>query len=467
MSERLEDWRAVRRYAVPGWMIAECAEAREREDWRAACEAARVDVRVGDPGPVAGLLAGFAPDLLRWHLPRALNGTAALAQRMRFLLTPDGPVTADTVVLQVRSPRWVSGAQRLTLLSGRLGDLGPGPVFPVAPHLWDARRAAELTAGTPTWASTGWQVPAAVPAPGEDLLGPADPVVAARELRRVTAQFRRWSWRLWPEGIRSAYRRPDRHVRLEIGDGRLRVVLRADEPSQPAPTRADLCLHRQLLRSPVDLDLVRLGHLDAGEVHPLVRAALFPGAGGSGAGGSLVPDGFGDEEMLRIHCAGQWHRIRLRGGRLELLHHTVAEKERELALGAFGGVINACFRVDRAWRRGEGALPKRLRAYRRDLWRRMEHGGGRVVLALLDAGLDPGFRDGQGRTLLHRIHQFEHAELLPRLLAEGLDVNDRGRYGHPPMFETLIHTPSHDLLRALTEAGAWPPLSLPVPSIGP
>ncbi len=84
----LDDWRLIRRYAVPGWMVAECTEARGRGDWRAACEAARVTVAFEEAGPAAELLAGFAPDLLRWHLPRVLDGTAALASGTRYVLIP-------------------------------------------------------------------------------------------------------------------------------------------------------------------------------------------------------------------------------------------------------------------------------------------------------------------------------------------------------------------------------------------
>jgi hypothetical protein len=155
----LDGWRLIRRYAVPAWMIAECAEARERGDWRAACEAARVTVAFDDAGPVADLLAGFAPDLLRWHLPRALDGTAALLPRTRYVLAPEGPVTAETVVLGVRSPQWVSASQRLSLHAVRVGDIAPGPVFPVPPHMWDARRAHELRAlpvDESTWVNDPW-----------------------------------------------------------------------------------------------------------------------------------------------------------------------------------------------------------------------------------------------------------------------------------------------------------------------
>ncbi|GAA3210252.1 ankyrin repeat domain-containing protein [Dactylosporangium siamense] len=482
----LDGWRLIRRYAVPGWMIAECTEARERGDWRTACEAARVTVAFSDPdvaGEVADLLAGFAPDLLRWHLPRALDGSAALATGLRLVLAPEGPVTADTTVLGVRTPRrWVGSSQRLTLHAVRAGDIAEGPVFPLPPWLWDARRAAELPAATEPeprhrapegqgilepWTAAGWSLdPADIRDWRQSELGlvrGVAPGLAAHELRRLVAQFGRGSWEL-----RFGYYivRPDEHLRLELDGTQPRLARRAATPSQPGPTRADLCLHPAFLRSPVDLQLVRHGRIGVEELHPLVRAALFPSAPtGQPADAGLVPAGFAEGERIRVRCGPDWHAIGLRGGRLDLLHHTDDERRRERALRAIGGTANGCFAVDLAWHDGTGALPRRLHTYRRDLWRRMQHGGSRVVLALLDAGLDPQLRDERGRTLLHRLHQFESAEVLPRLLAEGLDVNAHDWHGLTPMCEAVAHTAPPALLRALNEAGALPPLS--EPSAGP
>ncbi|MET7419701.1 hypothetical protein [Dactylosporangium sp. NPDC005555] len=165
-----------------------------------------------------------------------------------------------------------------------------------------------------------------------------------------------------------------------------------------------------------------------------------------------------------MRCGGGWHWIVLRGGhRLEVPHHTEDERRRELALRAFGGTIGGCFKAETAWHGGEGVVPSRLRAHRRDLWRRIGHGGARVVTALLDAGMDPHIRDGRGRTLLHHIHRLEHATLLPRLLAAGLDVNAVCRRGYTLMCEAVAHSAPDDLLTALNDAGAVPRLSLPDP----
>jgi hypothetical protein len=363
---------------------------------------------------------------------------------MRYVLAPDGPVGPDTVVLEVRSPLWTSSSQRLTLDAVRAGDLAEGPVVPLPPYLWDARRTGELRAAVQggaggsveAWTSAGWLIDEV----GTDVLGLADPLLAALELRRVAAQFGRSSVQLRVD-YRRPRRRPTSHLCLEVAGDQLRVTRRPDGPGP------ELCLHPALLR-------------------PLVSEALFP-AEAPPAAGSLVPDGFAEGERIRVRCGTQWHWAGLRGGRLELPHHTEDERRRELALLAFGGAIGGCFRAEIAWHGAGEGMPKRLREYRRDLWRRMEHGGSRVVLALLDAGMDPHVRDAAGRTLLHRIHQFEHAELLPRLLAEGLDVNAVSRRGYTPMCEAVVHSAPHDLLMTLNDAGAIPRLSLMDPRSWP
>ncbi|MFC7243146.1 ankyrin repeat domain-containing protein [Catellatospora aurea] len=508
-SDALGVRRMVRRYAVPEWMIAECAEARERGDWRAACEAARVTVDIDDAGPVADLLAGFAPDLLRWHLPRSGSGTAGLSAGLTYLLAPDGPVTPDSTVLVVRSPEWVTGSQRLTVQARRAGDLREDPVYPLAPYLWDARRVGELRdvlqpaeppvlaapaepppsvpcgrcgkvrtdepSGPPgEWAAAGWVIDESATLGywgSWDLavLGKADPSFAVRELRRLTAQFGHRSYRLrGDEGRLKRYYQ--RKVYLEAAGDRHRMTCGEPPPPRPGSIGVDLCLHPMLLRPPVDLELIRHDLIGILDLHPLVRAALFPATGAEtrpAAGTSMVPAGFWQEERFRVRCGRQWHWISLRDGQVELLHHDGAERRREHALRAFGGAMRGCFQAELGWLDGDDAAPKRLREHRHDLWRRMEHGGSRVVRALLDAGMNPHVRDGQGRTLLHRMYMFEHEELLPRLLATGLDVNALSRRGWTAMAEALVHSAPMDLLVALNAAGAYPQLSLTDPEHWP
>ncbi|MDI6104708.1 hypothetical protein QLQ12_39570 [Actinoplanes sp. NEAU-A12] len=452
------EWQRVRRYAVPGWMIAECTEARERGDWRAACAAAAVDVTFASPGPAAEMLAGFAPDLLRWHLPRALGGTTMLDPDRAFVLAPDGPVHADTVVLVVRTPPSAEHAQRLTLDAVRAGDVEGDVVFPLPPHLWDARRAGELREvaravrlppsadWTEAWATSEWRF--GVRSPGDfHLLRRVDPTFAGREVRRVAAQFGRTSWALWSD----AYRRSD--VRLEVdGDG-VRVVELSLGRLQPNPFRAVPCLHLGLLCAPIDLNLLHLGLISPEGLHPLVREALTPDDPG-GPVSSPVTAGFDEEDLVRVRCGGVWHWVGVRAARLELHEHSREERQRELSLRALGGAVTGCFAVAEHWRHG-GSLPKRLRAHRRDLWLRLRHGGTRVLLALLDAGLDPHVRDGAGRTLLHELGRFD-VSVLPRLLAEGLLVNARDRDGNTPLFLAVSRRWPTPMVTALVDAGASP-----------
>ncbi|MEV0461217.1 hypothetical protein [Catellatospora methionotrophica] len=501
IATTLGERRLVQRYAVPGWMIAECADARERGDWRAACEAARVTVAFDDPGPVADLLAGFAPDLLRWHLPRSGSGDGGLATGLTYVLAPDGPVGPASMVLTVRSPDWVTGSQRLTLDAVRFADLS-GPIYPLAPQLWDNRRVGDVrndlcAAGLPlcsptvyrptaelcstcdracqrrpngplrAWTATGWQIDESAsdhwPPWDVDGLSRVDPRLAARELRRIVATFGIRSCEL---GDGRARRRPYDWSRacLDLTVDGPRIAPMAGQPSDSGTPGVVICLHPALLRIPADVDLISRDRIGTADLHPLVRAALFPGVDSGGDHSdrdAAVPAGVEHDQRIRVRCGGRWHWIRVRDGRLELLDHSEAERRREHALRAFGGRLSGCFRAELAWKEGTPGVPRRLLAQRRDLWRRMQHGGSRVVLALLDAGMSPHIRDLHRRTLLHRLHQFEHAELLPRLLAEGLDVNAISGWGYTPMCEALVHGAPADLLVALHEAGAYPPLSSP------
>jgi hypothetical protein len=345
----LAGWARIRRYAVPGWMIAESTAARERGDWRAACAAALVDVRITDPAPVADLLAGLAPDLLRWHLPRALGGWTELASDRTYLLESGRPVAPGAPVLVARVPARRPMADPLIIETAPAGSFR----HKVPQPMWDARHAADL--------------------PG----------------------------------------------------------------------------------SPIDTELVRRGLISPGALHPLVRRVLFPEATPEPAE-PVVPAGFATEERVRVRCGGGWHAITLGHGRLRLPEHTDDERRRERSLRAFGGATGGCFNTELAWYGGDGRPPKRLRAYRRDLWLRMRHGGTRAVLELLDAGMDPQIRDNRGRTLLHRLDAFDHTRLLPRLLAEGVDVNTRDRLTMTPLFDAVVHRWPADVVMALADAGADP-----------
>ncbi|WP_433186494.1 hypothetical protein [Actinoallomurus sp. CA-150999] len=159
--------RRIRRYAVPRWMIEQATERRLAGDWRGACAAANVDIAFDladiaheHGGTVAaGIeddLLHFAPDLLRWHLPRLDRGHTTLVPDQRVILNRP----AGAPALYVRTPRWMAhGPQRPTLCVGNAPEedvyLETDVAYAAfwrnvvqdwsaARHLWDVRHAGEL-----------------------------------------------------------------------------------------------------------------------------------------------------------------------------------------------------------------------------------------------------------------------------------------------------------------------------------
>ncbi|GGN21041.1 hypothetical protein FHR83_002091 [Actinoplanes campanulatus] len=318
----LPQWRRIRAYGVPERMIEECAAARAKGDWQAACVAGEIDLVPGPERLPEELLAGFAPDLVRWHLPRALGGHTTLATGIEYALAPDGPVGPDTVVLRLTAPASVLGSQRLRLGAVRMSDLGEPGVVRLAPWQWDARRAGELRAAVggdqrrvPRFGPDGDRLPRAelglrTDRPGQaervlldrgtpeawdaagivvdgDFTDPyfgqavgrlrrtaaaIDPLRLHLEVRRLAEQFGQPSWALWYDRSRA--------LRIDVdGDAVQATAVEANWWEQSAPIRLLPRLHPALLRSPVDLDLVWNGLLTPFHLHPLVRSALFPTTG--------------------------------------------------------------------------------------------------------------------------------------------------------------------------------------------
>ncbi|PRX22908.1 ankyrin repeat domain-containing protein [Actinoplanes italicus] len=491
--------RRVRRYAVPQRMIDECTAARERGDWRLACEAGDIVADFESPdeaGLFADALAGFAPDLLRWHAPRAADFTASVAPGLDLVLTPDRPFGPDTAVLAVRTPpelpdpfemRLPYGNQRMRLRIRRAGELEPHRAVWLAPHQWDARRAGDLRTaiggddrripffepdGSPraqallgsgddrparterawltrrsgaTWAEAGLLSDTPPPVGQRSDAGMptmtaiVDPLRLAAEARRLGHQTRRPVW---------IVRYERRHVLAVTvqGDTVTAATVEWDDVLDPRPR-----LHPAQVEFSADLALLRHGRLTPGELHPLVREALFPQDPAVPPPATVLPS-----ERVRVRCQGDWHDLHHHAGRLTIPAHTDAEHQREKALRAFGGTSSGCFGAAHVWAGATGRLPKRLYTVRRDLWHRIWHGGTDAVLELLDAGLDPMIRDRSGRTLLHMMGSFDHERLLPRLLLSGADVNARERDGRTPLVRAIEQRWALSIVEALAEAGADP-----------
>jgi len=526
----LASWEQVRRYAVPRWMITQAAERRLAGDWRGACAAANVDVEF-DLGEVASAygasvaaaleedLAHFAPDLLRWHLPRWLRGYTILMPRRSVLLARyadagGGPALSLDTSQDDNKGEPRSEPQRLTLRFGPFtqhGDFderrragsrnvyrGRVDNWTTSRHLWDARRAGELRArcggadrppfctpdGTPL---APGELPAADPGPGDpagrtewaallqergaaeeaaavagielDAASEADteggPITLAGYLQRrplaltrlaaevrllaETGQGGQFYWHVRSGGSIAVAEPGPAGLRLrlamsgQIPDGFPGAALLPDVCWRPLP----------------DLDLVFSGRVTAGQLHPLVSASLFPARAPNADDGP--PDG-PLPAPARLRCRGEWHEVSSVGGRLQI-QHTPVEEQRERSLAALGGTTAGCFAVQQAWTTGKGWLPRSLRDQRRELFNRVLHGDTPGVLRLLDAGLDPRVRDVRRFTLLHVLHYLDWPVLLPRLLADGLDLEALDYQKRTPLHIARQKGPA-DLVSALVAAGA-------------
>jgi hypothetical protein len=524
----MADWRRIRRYAVPQRMIAECQQARERGDWRAACTAARFDVAFEPElaDEAARAAAHLAPDLLRWHLPRALHGSTNLLSGRRYLLIPDEPVRSGTVLLTVRAPESLTRTQRLTLgaVRGAAGLRG-GRAAGVPAYLWDARHAHGLRTALggsaerlPLFDPAGDPLPEELIGAGDDAPAHAERVwqaprlaggltVAGMEVRSTgdgwagTNQISHhldpvrlvhdvgWFAARFAEPTLAVYGSSYTYLKILADTEPMRVSWVRTSVERTDVDRLPPGLHADMLRTSADLELIRRGRLTPGHLHPLIRAALFPGAppappepgplagfrqaSGGPPGVRPAPPGAGPSagspaglpalpevgplvggEPVRVRCEGVWHEIDVRLGRLDPLAHTPEERQRERAMRAFGGPGVGCFEVGHVWYGAPGRLPRRLRAYRADLWQRLIHGGTRLVVELLDAGLDPHLRDSAGGTLIHQLPAFDHRLLLPRLLAAGVDLDARDRAGLTALHRVVVEHGPADVIIALVDAGA-------------
>ncbi|CAL9397436.1 ankyrin repeat domain-containing protein [Streptomyces sp. enrichment culture] len=454
-------------------------------------------------------LRHLVPDLVRWHLPRTLHGWTTLDTDRTVVLARYRPVGTDegpraTPYLHLTTPAMRQGPQRVTLSFGTLADEGPAGVFGsttedwrYARHLWDDRQTEDLRehVGGPGRlpffdAEGGLLAPDALPSsdPGAgdpaaraewvtllhekgeageafaaagidaDLSAPearpvryrSDPTVTVGRYALDHTRLDREVRRLRDEGVGDRFLIPDdwrSRLLLEPTDTglALRVVERAEAQGLPF-------LPETLWRRLPDLDLLRVGGIEPEHLHPLVGAALFPGIRpDGGVGGPPGPDA---PPPVRVRCRGEWHEVGFRPGVLLRMPHSDEEQQRERALRAFGGAVAGCFAVEQTWASGDGRLPKALRAQRRDLFLRAQHGDTDGVLRLLDMGVDCRVRDAAGRSLLHVLNLVDHEPLLPRLLAAGLDLEARDSQNKTPLFVAVAEGGSRALVEALLDGGA-------------
>ncbi|MFE5484458.1 ankyrin repeat domain-containing protein [Streptomyces sp. NPDC056527] len=511
-------WARVRRYAVPRWMIERATEARVAGDWKAACAAAAVDVpdalapeRIADRyGPdVAARLADdlrhLVPDLLRWHLPRNLGGHTTLAPGRRIVLASYGK---SGPVLSVTTSPMLAGPQRLPLHFGPLPahDRLHGLTYvtedwTAARRFWDDRHTGDLrySAGSAGSGRLPFLRPDGTPLGADELPteepGTADPATRAEwvavlqargehaeayaaagldldltppprgprsyreldvaqlvgnltpDLTRITPEIRL----LERAGLGTRFRIPVEwrgHLRIELdaadAEGAPARVFGRERDQEDGV----LLLPGYAWQRLPDIGLLRAGRIRPEDLHPLVTAALFPQVGTA-----VGPPGPRTPAPVRVRCGGAWHQVASKGGVLDI-PHTEQERQRELALRAFGGTVTGCFATQHAWTSGEGRLPRALREQRRELFQHIQHGDTPAVLALLDAGTDPRVRDGMGHGLLHVLHLLDHRELLPRLLAAGLDLEAKDGTSRTPLQSAVHNGGSAALVRDLLDAGA-------------
>jgi hypothetical protein len=502
----LPTWRRVRRYAVPPTMIAEATEARLAGDWPAALAAARMDSDVDlsavarEHGPraadrIAEDLTHFAPDLLRWHMPRHLGGRTGISPRFSAVLAP-GP-TADGPLLQVLPPTIVTGSQRLRLRVVTLKDLGRTRFYDAPRHTWDARRAVDLRHAwggsdrrPPMLAPDATPVPEARLGTGADRAAWTERILGRLAEGEVVEAWReagieldpteppRQPWAeksamellrdgpVWLAGLADEVERLSTLYRLEsvmlfheawygrvllrVDDGRV-VANFAGTEGRPHGRPE---LSEAVWRHPADLHLLRLGMLRPDDLHPLVHASLFPDLpppAPSRAATVAAP------EAVRVHCRGAWHWVRVVNGRIHAVDHTEEEERSEQMLRALGGTSSGCFAALQAWTEGTGRLPKRLRQARDDLLQRIFHGDTEYVRSMWEAGyVDARMRDARGWTLLHMLLYLDPEPLLSLLLASGLPIDVREATGRTPLHVAVGNDGSPALARALYDAGADP-----------
>ncbi|MGW4398008.1 hypothetical protein ACWEHA_22195 [Amycolatopsis nivea] len=385
-NPRLLSWARVRQFAVPPSMIESATARRAAGDWAGACAAARVDVdldlRAASRAHGAGLAAQvradlrqLAPDLLRWHFPRiAPDGL------LRPGLTVSLARYGDLQLVARTPPAWAAAGQRISLAlwspSQRGAGLHPHPRpdrryrLDLHRHLWDVRRAGELRERSGRWPpdQSSPILPGTGQSAGElgerpDRTSPIPPGIGHCAVDRWRAEAELLLRAEGSAGGLVSVRLTSRHrLTLDLGgsDRSGRIPVLPDAATWVLP----------------DLELLHAGLIEAGQLHPLVAAALRPGHRPSGARNS------GRARTSRlVECRGATHRIGVADGVLVPLDHDPGEIRREELLGALGGPELPCLRaIDEAHRSPENLV---------DVRARLDHGDAAGALAVVEGLLGP------------------------------------------------------------------------------
>jgi len=373
-SFRLLSWARVREFGVPPPMIESATARRTAGDWAGACAAAHVDVdldlraigRAHGRDLAAAIRADLrqlAPDLLRWHFPRA-GPDLLLRPGITLSLARYAVPSGDLCLVARTPPAWASAGQRISLAmwarsrpgdgAGRHPHPRPDPRFrlDLHRHLWDARRSGELAERTGKWPLDAVpEVPDGIESCAVDRWLPEAALLLRAEGRdrgqvavRLTAKHR---------------------VLLRLGD----------PPDRPGHRPA--LLPDAATWVPPDVELLHAGLLGADRLHPLVAAALRPG--GDPAGQAQNPSGTTDSRL--VDCRGVLHRIGVVDGVLVPLDHPPGEIRREELLAALSGDPLPCLRaIDDAHRHPENLA---------DVRAQLGHGDAAGALATVESLLGP------------------------------------------------------------------------------
>lgn len=387
---------SARRFGIPSGMIAAATRRRMSGDWRGACAAADVEVQLDldvvlarHGADITALLLAdlraLAPDLLRWHLPRASHGSGRLLGGLVVPLarypdrgggrrggsggaltlvaaTPDYALAAgERIVLTTLEPQRAAAAangslRRYSLVNQRM--------------FWDSSRAEGLTdlcatrrgaqqitglqdAGQAAraWTAAGFTLVASSSARlNRRLVGvPVNLPGLAGRVREVlpgigTAAIRFGGGAIVLQGLDGVEGSPP-----------ISAELVPSQVARPLPTVPEAVWMR-----PVDVDLLRFELLRPDELHPLVAAALVPGTAATksaapqaatrrtdgwlyrsvpGATSFVVaPDGAAE---VRVRCGPDVHRIVQRDRRWQSVDHQSVEA-RESLVTLLGGRMNPC-----------------------------------------------------------------------------------------------------------------------------